>query len=92
MALGNFLKGLRKDLTITMFHYRNHGAGKFGLLIVARSHSARVELTPIDVGKVLVGVQVPPDASDEFEQYLEELGYPYVEETENMAYKMFLCS
>jgi threonine dehydratase len=28
MALGNFLKGLRKDLTITMFHYRNHGAGE----------------------------------------------------------------
>jgi hypothetical protein len=28
MALGNFLKGLRKDLSITMFHYRNHGAGK----------------------------------------------------------------
>lgn len=46
----------------------------------------------VDVGKVLVGVQVPPDASEEFERYLEELGYPYVEETDNMAYKMFLCT
>lgn len=54
--------------------------------------SQRKKLTCLDVGKVLVGVQVPPDASDEFETYLEELGYPYVEETENMAYKMFLCS
>lgn len=45
-----------------------------------------------DVGKVLVGIQVPQDASDEFDQFLEQLGYPWVEETENMAYKMFLCT
>lgn len=33
MALGNFLKGLRRDLAITMFHYRNHGAGKLLLFL-----------------------------------------------------------
>jgi threonine dehydratase len=44
-----------------------------------------------DVGKVLVGVQVPPDANAAFEQFLVDLGYPYVEETNNAAYRQFLC-
>ncbi|ORX34730.1 tryptophan synthase beta subunit-like PLP-dependent enzyme [Kockovaella imperatae] len=43
-----------------------------------------------DVGKVLVGVQVPPDSQPAFETFLAELGYPYVEETDNWAYKNLL--
>ncbi|KAJ3062403.1 hypothetical protein HK102_008774, partial [Quaeritorhiza haematococci] len=43
-----------------------------------------------DVGKVMVGIQVPPPTSDEFEVFLRELRYPYVEETENGIYKEFL--
>ena len=37
----------------------------------------------IDVGKILAGIQVPPDESKEFDEFLEQLGYEYVEETNN---------
>ncbi|WWC66661.1 threonine ammonia-lyase, biosynthetic [Kwoniella pini CBS 10737] len=64
-ALGNFLKGMKSDWNISMFHYRNHGS---------------------DVGKVLIGIQVPKDSYDAFGDFLSELGYVYVEETQNPAY------
>lgn len=44
----------------------------------------------VDLGKILAGVQVPPNDSEEFEKFLEKLGYPYVEETENAVYKKYL--
>lgn len=40
---------------------------------------------------MLVGIQVPPGADDAFDGFLEELGYPFVEETQNPAYANFLC-
>jgi len=43
-----------------------------------------------DHGRVLAGVQVAPAQRDAFVQHLEELKYPYVEETTNPAYRMFL--
>ncbi|KAK8845478.1 threonine ammonia-lyase, biosynthetic [Kwoniella newhampshirensis] len=43
-----------------------------------------------DVGKVLIGVQVPSGDYDAFGQFLQDLGYPFVEETDNKAYTMFL--
>lgn len=43
-----------------------------------------------DVGKVLVGLQVSEEQSLALDQFLQELGYPFVEETDNEAYKMFL--
>ncbi|KAJ3300175.1 hypothetical protein HK104_003785 [Borealophlyctis nickersoniae] len=43
-----------------------------------------------DVSKVLVGIQVPPSTSTEFEAFLGELKFPYVEETENVVYQQFL--
>jgi hypothetical protein len=46
----------------------------------------------LDVGKILAGIQVPSGAEDAFDAFLEELGYPFVEETLNPAYKNFLCS
>nr|WRH23594.1 L-serine dehydratase [Naematelia aurantialba] len=45
-----------------------------------------------DVGKVLVGVQVPSSAAEAFDDFLDQLGYPFVEETQNPAYRDFLCS
>ncbi len=42
------------------------------------------------VGRVLAGIQVPADESDAFARYLEELGYPWTEETDNEAYRLFL--
>ncbi len=43
-----------------------------------------------DYGRVLVGMQVPPDEKAEFKTFLDNLGYPYWDESENPAYKLFL--
>ncbi len=43
-----------------------------------------------DYGRVLVGMQVPPADKGEFRRFLDRLGYDYVEETANPAYRMFL--
>jgi threonine dehydratase len=43
-----------------------------------------------DYGRVLVGMQVPPSDKAEFRRFLARLGYDYVEETGNPAYRMFL--
>jgi hypothetical protein len=42
-----------------------------------------------DYGRILVGLQVPP-SDDGVPRFLDELGYPWVEETANPAYRMFL--
>jgi threonine dehydratase len=39
---------------------------------------------------VLVGVQVPPQDKPAFKDFLKRLGYPYVDESKNPAYKLFL--
>ncbi|HEY8118456.1 MAG TPA: threonine ammonia-lyase, biosynthetic [Methylophilaceae bacterium] len=43
-----------------------------------------------DYGRVLVGMQVPPEEKAEFKTFLDNLGYPYWDESENPAYKLFL--
>jgi len=43
-----------------------------------------------DVGKVLAAIQVPKEKEGEFEMFLTNLGYPYVNETENPVYTQFL--
>ncbi len=43
-----------------------------------------------DFGRVLVGMQVPPNEQAEFADFLINLGYPYWDETANPAYKLFL--
>jgi threonine dehydratase len=43
-----------------------------------------------DYGRILVGLQVPASDDRAFGQFLETLGYPYVEETSNPVYRMFL--
>jgi threonine dehydratase len=43
-----------------------------------------------DFGRVLVGMQVPPEDQGEFKQFLDNLGYPYWNESDNPAYKLFL--
>lgn len=45
----------------------------------------------LDMGKVFLGVQVPPEDTEPFNAYLVRLGYQYIEETENVVYKSFLC-
>jgi threonine dehydratase len=41
-------------------------------------------------GRVLCGMQVPAQQSAAFQRFLDELGYPYIEETDNAAYQLFL--
>ena len=43
-----------------------------------------------DYGRILVGLQVPPADHAEFAQFLDTLGYPYVDETSNPVYRLFL--
>ena len=43
-----------------------------------------------DYGRVLVGIQVQEAERPQFRQYLRELDYPYCEETDNPAYRLFL--
>ena len=44
-----------------------------------------------DYGRVLVGIQVPEDERLRFVRYVRELGYPWRDETQNPAYRMFLA-
>lgn len=44
----------------------------------------------LDVGKILCGIQVSKEESLKFDEWLNNLGYPYVEETDNPAYADFL--
>lgn len=43
-----------------------------------------------DYGRVLAGVQVPPEQYEDLVLHLQELKYPYADETGNLAYKLFL--
>ncbi len=43
-----------------------------------------------DYGRILAGIDVPQDETGELAAHLTELGYPYWEESDNPAYKMFL--
>jgi threonine dehydratase len=43
-----------------------------------------------DYGRILVGLQVPKADDKAFAQFLQTLDYPFVEETDNPVYRMFL--
>ena len=45
-----------------------------------------------DYGRILVGIQVPAEDAKAFDKFLKTLDYPYVEETLNPAYRLFLQS
>ena len=45
-----------------------------------------------DYGRILVGLQVNTKDNKAFDTFLKTLGYPYVEETNNPVYQMFLKS
>ena len=45
-----------------------------------------------DHGRILVGLQVPSADNGAFQKFLDTLGYPHVEETQNPVYRLFLQS
>ena len=59
------------------------GSGWNVSLFHYRNHGA-------DVGRVLVGLQVPNGERAAFRRFLRELGYDYTDETRNAAYRFFL--
>jgi threonine dehydratase len=70
-ALLQFLRGMKSDWNISLFHYRNYGS---------------------EYGRVLMGIQVPGEDSDRFQEFLDETGYGYTMEEGNPAYEMFVGS
>lgn len=97
-ALRKFLSSLRNmGWNISLFHYRNHGAGAQRSISPHPSdlgpdnglHHACRRRT-VDLGKVLAGIQAPEEDSTRFTEFLRELGYPHVEETQNVVYKRYL--
>lgn len=44
-----------------------------------------------DYGRILVGIQVPDGEKAAFSQFLQELNYPYWDESTNPAYQLFLA-
>jgi threonine dehydratase len=43
-----------------------------------------------DYGRIVVGMQVPPSEMEEWQAFLDQLGYQYWDESHNPAYKLFL--
>jgi threonine dehydratase len=43
-----------------------------------------------DYGRIVVGMQVPPYEMAEWQAFLDTLGYRYWDESQNLAYKLFL--
>ncbi len=43
-----------------------------------------------DYGRIVVGMQVPPQEMEEWQAFLDQLGYQYWDESHNPAYKLFL--
>jgi threonine dehydratase len=62
---------------------KHMGSGWNISLFHYRNHGA-------DVGRVLVGLQVPDRDRAAFRRFLKELGYNYADETRNPAYRLFL--
>ncbi len=44
-----------------------------------------------DYGRILAGIDVPDDETEELEAHLAKLGYPHWEESDNPAFAMFLA-
>lgn len=43
-----------------------------------------------DFGRVLIGLEIPPGDEEAFQSFLARVGYRFVPETDNPAYKLFL--
>jgi threonine dehydratase len=43
-----------------------------------------------DYGRVLAGIDVPPETLEDFLLHLNDLQYAYTDETDNLSYKIFL--
>ena len=53
-------------------------------------HMLGVPLEGAALGRVLAGIQVPPSDDAAFRRYLAELNYPWIDESGNQAFRLFL--
>jgi threonine dehydratase len=91
--VGGPARGLRDELLLRFEFPERPGAllrfleavgGRWNIsLFHYRNHGS-------DYGRVLAGIQVPIVSRDEFFAHLDELHYPWVDETSNPAYRLFL--
>ncbi|BAU15079.1 threonine dehydratase, biosynthetic [Leptolyngbya sp. NIES-3755] len=44
-----------------------------------------------DYGRIVLGIQVPPDEMDDWQAFLDSIDYRYWDENQNPAYKLFLA-
>ena len=69
-----------------LLNFLNHMGQNWNIsLFHYRNHGA-------DIGRVLVGMQVPKKDNETFKVFLNQLEYPYFDESSNPGYKMFLGS
>ena len=67
-----------------LLRFLNRIGGRWNIsLFHYRNHGAAY-------GRILAGIQVPSKDADEFQVFLDELGYESWEETDNPAYRLFL--
>jgi threonine dehydratase len=67
-----------------LLKFLTQSAGRWNIsMFHYRNHAAAF-------GRVLVGLEVPPSEQDELQRFLDELGYAYVNESDNPAYHLFL--
>ncbi|GLQ51527.1 threonine ammonia-lyase, biosynthetic [Dyella flava] len=45
-----------------------------------------------DYGRILVGIQAPASEHELLRYFLSSLGYPYIDESDNPAYRLLLCA
>ena len=43
-----------------------------------------------DYGRIVLGIQVPPEEIEQWQAFIDTVGYPYWDESTNHAYKLFL--
>ncbi|KAL1965914.1 hypothetical protein VTN77DRAFT_5047 [Rasamsonia byssochlamydoides] len=83
-----------KDERLFMFQFpERHGALAKFLTLLRPSHNITLfhyRNYGGDVGQVLAGIQCPAGENAELDSFLNDLGYPYTECTDNPVYKMFL--
>lgn len=68
-----------------LMNFLNHMSDHWNIsLFHYRNHGA-------DFGRVLIGIQVPPEDKQKFREFLDKLGYSSWDENDNPAYQLFLA-
>lgn len=67
-----------------LLRFLNHMGKRWNIsLFHYRNHGAAY-------GRVLIGMQVPDNEQGQFQEFLQDIGYPWWDETGNPAYRLFL--